>query len=231
MELTTIPIQRNNDQLSTFLRLGKLIITCALALMGLDQALPLKVTGTLFPCYFSRTCINLVLFNRSIAQLYQGVLIPCVAGTIFDSLLLFQLRLSAGIFLITRLIELSTVPQAYYYLPHAPLSSFDLPLENKSRAVIPEPIVHLRGLQFSESSLTGCGTIGHIYNSLWWADKWIMYAISSWEPDLCRPVRLCANTYYILWHKLYKMNNNLQFVLRRHKWRLSAKQSAIYMFE
>jgi len=30
-----------------------------------------------------------VLFNRSIVQMYLGVLIPCVAGTIFDSLLLF----------------------------------------------------------------------------------------------------------------------------------------------
>jgi len=45
--------------------------------------------NALFPGYFSRTCINLVLFNRSIAQLYLGVLIPCVAGAIFDSLLLF----------------------------------------------------------------------------------------------------------------------------------------------
>jgi len=42
------------------------------------------------PRLLSRTRrINLLLFNRSVAQLYLGVLIPCVVGTIFDSLLLF----------------------------------------------------------------------------------------------------------------------------------------------
>src|SRR6218665_527145 len=43
--------------------------------MGLDY--PLRMTGTLFPGYFSRTCIN-----RSVAQLYLGVLIHSLVATI-----------------------------------------------------------------------------------------------------------------------------------------------------
>ena len=49
----------------------------------------LRMTGTLFSGYFSRACINLLLFNLSVAQLYLGVLNPCIVGPIFDSLLLF----------------------------------------------------------------------------------------------------------------------------------------------
>ena len=73
--------------------------------MGLDY--PLRMTGTLFPSYFSRTCINLLLFNRSVAQLYLGVLIPCVVVTIFDSLniVILVAAVSAGIFLIKRFID------------------------------------------------------------------------------------------------------------------------------
>src|SRR6218665_3031623 len=61
--------------ISIFRRLGKLITTGAPVPIGLDYTL--RVTGTLFLCYFSRTCIN-----RSVGQLYLGVLIPCVVGTI-----------------------------------------------------------------------------------------------------------------------------------------------------
>src|SRR6218665_370273 len=45
------------SSISIFLRLGKLIITCDPALMGLDHPLGLMMTGTLLPGYFSRTCI------------------------------------------------------------------------------------------------------------------------------------------------------------------------------
>src|SRR6218665_2170610 len=35
------------------------------------------------------------------------------------------------------------------------------------------------------------------------------------------------NPYYILWHKSYKVNNNLQFILGHHPYRLSAKHTGI----
>jgi len=37
----------------------------------------------------SLVAISTPRYNRSVAQLYLGVLIRCVVGTIFDSLLLF----------------------------------------------------------------------------------------------------------------------------------------------
>src|SRR6218665_1268585 len=36
-----------------------------------------------------------------------------------------------------------------------------------------------------------------------------------------------ANPYYSLWHKLYKMNNNLKSILRHHPSRASAKHADI----
>src|SRR6218665_3048890 len=40
--------------------------------MGLDY--PLRMTGTLFPGYFSRTCINLVPFNHTKILNYSNML-------------------------------------------------------------------------------------------------------------------------------------------------------------
>jgi len=55
-----------------------------------------------------------------------------------------------------------------------------------------------------------------------------METTSPWRPDLCRPYRpFSANQYYILWHTLNKMNNNLQFIVRYHPWRAAAKHTGI----
>src|SRR6218665_2182428 len=38
---------------------------------------------------------------------------------------------------------------------------------------------------------------------------------------------ISANQYYILWHTLNKMNNDLQFIVRYHPWRAAAKHTGI----
>ena len=47
------------------------------------------------------------------------------------------------------------------------------------------------------------------------------------DKDVCRAVGLSASPYYILLHKSFKMNNNLQFLLRHHLYRVSAKHAGI----
>src|SRR6218665_1647256 len=53
----TVITDRATSSISIFLRLGKLIITCALALMGLGY--PLRMTGTLFPATFQGHVLTL----------------------------------------------------------------------------------------------------------------------------------------------------------------------------
>src|SRR6218665_642820 len=52
-----------------------------------------------------------------------------------------------------------------------------------------------------------------------------MKTTSPWKPDLCRPIS--ANQYYIMWHTLNKLNNNLQFIVSYHPWRAAAKHTGI----
>src|SRR6218665_3216405 len=41
---------------------------------------------------------------------------------------------------------------------------------------------------------------------------------------------ISANQYYILWHTLNKMNNDLQFIVRYHPWRAAAKHTGIIKY-
>src|SRR6218665_2149645 len=42
---------------------------------------------------------------------------------------------------------------------------------------------------------------------------------------ICWPIS--ANQYYVLWHTLNKMNNNLQFIVGYHPWKAAAKHTGI----